>query len=272
MNLAIILSLSTITMQNSSFASQDTSRTSPLSLCLDCNHQGHGDSDNDQSTDYIAGVSDFEGATGSESSGSTQSSCQTPLVSDAESDHLSGSETELSRSSSETSYTVPSEQKQYDIATSMNVFLTQGKELLHVDEKKKPRSESESEIVEYSRNGDIPGIKRLIAQHCDVDETDSNGRTALHVASSLGRVGIVKLLVQSGADVDACSTSGKSPLHEACINGRLDVLQALISEVADLDMGDSNGLSAAHYCALNGEEKCLSLLCNQASFLCALDR
>lgn len=224
------------------------------------------------------GVSDLEGGGTSESYNFTQSSFQTPLVSNARSYLPSDGETEKSRSyepdkgvlgysesesnSAEVSNTCTSKR---DALSSTGVFMTQEKEFPDC-EKTKLKFESDPEILQACMNGDVPVVKNLIAQYCDLTETDSNKRTALHVASSFGRVGVVRLLLLSGADIDACSVSGQSPLHEACSNGRFDVLRVLASEVADLDKVDFNGLSAAHCCALNGETKCLSLLCNQVTF------
>ena len=162
------------------------------------------------------------------------------------------------------SFSFNSSRRGNHVASSISTFLTQTEVFLDM-EKMKLENKSEPEIVQASRNGDIPAIKRLICQYCDMDETDSSQRTALHVASCLGRVEVVKLLVQSGADVDVCSVAGKTPLHEACTCGRFDVVQVLMGVVADLDKGDINGLSAAHHCALNGETECLYLLFKQVN-------
>lgn len=139
-------------------------------------------------------------------------------------------------------------------------FLTQGKQEAQAKVKK-----SGSDLIQAARTGDINAVKTLTASSswCNLNAVDSNGRTALHIACSFGRLEIMQLLVEAGANVDICSSSGQTPLHEACISGRYEILQEMLSEVADLDMVDNNGLSAAHYCALNGEVTCLSLLCNQ---------
>ena len=235
--------------------------------------------ESDLSTYYSASarVSDLNGGGGtSKSSSYTLNSCQTPLVSDAWTDQSSGDESDKSSSdkpddlsvclgsdsNSEVACAGTSRQGQYDDVSSMGFFMTQGKEFPGSG-KQKAKSKSEPGILQASRNGNVPAVKKLIAQCCDLTVTDSNKCTALHFASSFGHAEIVKLLVQSGADLDARSAAGKTPLHEACINGRFNVLRVLESEVTDLDVGDYNGLSAAHWCALNGEVKCLSLLCNQ---------
>lgn len=152
------------------------------------------------------------------------------------------------------------EQSKPSMKFDRDVFLTQGRGNEYVDDLSRT---SESSLIQATKNGDFPLVTNLIAKGCDLDATDSNRRTALHVACSLGRLEITRLLVGGGANVDASSVQGQTPLHETCINGRYAVLQEMVSEVVDLDMVDANGLSAAHYCAMNGEVECLSLLCNQ---------
>ena len=125
-----------------------------------------------------------------------------------------------------------------------------------------------SGVLHAVSSGDMSMLKEELKGETNRSVTDSNHRTPLHVACSLGRLEMVKLFIEMGMNVDACSMIGQTPLHEACIGGRYRVLKLLLSEVSDLDAVDSNGLSAAHYCALNGEVKCLDLLCEQASYAC----
>ena len=120
-----------------------------------------------------------------------------------------------------------------------------------------------SGVLHAVSSGDMSMLKEELKGGETV--TDSNRRTPLHVACSLGRLEMVKLFIEIGMNVDACSMTGQTPLHEACIGGHYSVLKLLLSQVSDLDVVDSNGLSAAHYCALNGEAKCLDLLCEQVS-------
>lgn len=144
-----------------------------------------------------------------------------------------------------------------------NIFLTEGKRIDDSQDRFSKVSDSGPNLIQATKNGDVSLVRKLITKGCNLEATDSNRRTALHLACSLGRLEIVRLLVEGRANVDASSVTGQTPLHEACINGRYGILQEMLSEVADLDMVDSNGLSAAHYCAMNGEVKCLTLLCNQ---------
>ena len=57
---------------------------------------------------------------------------------------------------------------------------------------------------------------RLLIEHgVDVTARDESHSTALHLASSFGRLEIVRLLLEHGADVTAQDVSGRTPLHLA---------------------------------------------------------
>ena len=120
-------------------------------------------------------------------------------------------------------------------------------------------------VIQAVKDGDLGKLRELLKGRQRLNVTDSNRRTPLHIACSLGRQEMVQLFVKIGMNVDACSIVGQTPLHETCIGGHYGILKMLISEVADLDAVDHNGLSAAHYCALNGEVRCLDLLCEQVN-------
>ena len=120
-------------------------------------------------------------------------------------------------------------------------------------------------VIQAVKGGDLGMLRELLNGRHHLNVTDSNRRTPLHIACSLGRQEMVQLFIKIGMNIDACSIVGQTPLHEVCIGGHYGILKKLISEVADLDAVDNNGLSAAHYCALNGEVKCLDLLCEQVS-------
>lgn len=50
--------------------------------------------------------------------------------------------------------------------------------------------------------GDLDGIKELLASGADVNYRDIDNRTALHVAACQGYVDVAKLLLEKGAQVD----------------------------------------------------------------------
>ncbi|XP_049932450.1 integrin-linked protein kinase 1-like isoform X2 [Nymphaea colorata] len=63
--------------------------------------------------------------------------------------------------------------------------------------------------------GDLQGIQELLDTGIDVNSTDIDDRTALHVAACQGRVEIVELLLEHGARLDMQDRWGSTPLADA---------------------------------------------------------
>eukprot|EP00750_Incisomonas_marina_P021587 INCI457.1.p1 GENE.INCI457.1~~INCI457.1.p1 ORF type:complete len:678 (-),score=104.58 INCI457.1:1448-3481(-) len=56
---------------------------------------------------------------------------------------------------------------------------------------------------------------QLILSILDINASDYDGRTAIHVAASSGHLEMVKYLVANGANVDVCDRFGNTPLDDA---------------------------------------------------------
>ncbi len=84
--------------------------------------------------------------------------------------------------------------------------------------------------------GDIDTVKMLLDKGYDVNTSDRNGYTALHLAASSGKTEIVKLLLSKGAFVDAKQFAGYTPLIEAAFGGHRETVKALIEGGANTDM------------------------------------
>lgn len=69
----------------------------------------------------------------------------------------------------------------------------------------------------------------LIKAGARVNDTDANGRTALHYAARCGDERAVEALLGAGACVNDFDTSGWSPLHFAAESGNQAVLRALVA-------------------------------------------
>jgi ankyrin repeat protein len=61
-----------------------------------------------------------------------------------------------------------------------------------------------------------------------IDERDSEGRTALHIATELGDEVLVRLLLGQGADTRVKDAHGRLALHYAVEKGQCEVVEMLL--------------------------------------------
>ena len=94
-----------------------------------------------------------------------------------------------------------------------------------------------------------------------VNFRDVNGRTGLHLASSMGHLETVKFLVSEGANVDAETPDGFSPLMMACINGHFTICKYLLWQNCDISI-NVRGFTALDYAKIKGHEEIVALFDN----------
>lgn len=78
-----------------------------------------------------------------------------------------------------------------------------------------------------ANEGDLEGIEDLLKSGIDVNFSDIDGRTALHIASCQGHRNVVDLLLQRGAAVDTKDRWGSTPLADAIYYKNHDVIKLL---------------------------------------------
>lgn len=74
-----------------------------------------------------------------------------------------------------------------------------------------------SNLCEKASLGDINSLKQLIKEGCNINSTDYDFRTALHLASAIGNKDVVKLLLDNGAKITV-DRFGGLPIHDALRN------------------------------------------------------
>ncbi|CAN4090412.1 unnamed protein product [Withania somnifera] len=102
--------------------------------------------------------------------------------------------------------------------------------------------ESIEALLEAARYDDLDDVMSLASYGVSLDSKDSEGRTALHMASANGHSNIIDYLIRNGADVNASNLEKNTPLHWACLNGHVKVVKSLI-------------LAGASVSALNSHER-----------------
>eukprot|EP01119_Soliformovum_irregulare_P022809 TRINITY_DN786_c0_g1_i1.p1 TRINITY_DN786_c0_g1~~TRINITY_DN786_c0_g1_i1.p1 ORF type:complete len:605 (+),score=125.22 TRINITY_DN786_c0_g1_i1:64-1878(+) len=68
-------------------------------------------------------------------------------------------------------------------------------------------------FVGAARTDDLPRVKQLLSQGCNINSLDPNGQNALHCAALRGNEEMTKFLIQNGADVIRQDNAGRTPLH-----------------------------------------------------------
>ena len=89
-----------------------------------------------------------------------------------------------------------------------------------------------------ARQGDVAGVKALLARGVDINSRFRYGATALWHAAERGHVEVVKLLLASGADVNAKDDFIGPPLVMAAFKGNTEIIKMLLEK-------NSTGLDAA---------------------------
>ena len=85
----------------------------------------------------------------------------------------------------------------------------------------------------------------------DINATDPDGFTPLHLAARSGHANVVAVLLAKGADVNATDHIGETPLHLAANEGRQEIAEKLLAAGADVNAKGDNGwtpMRVASYC------------------------
>ena len=129
-------------------------------------------------------------------------------------------------------------------------------------------------LIRVLKKGEKETAKRLILSGgTDVNAVDSNGVTALIIASAEGYLEIAELLILNGADVNTVAnaknweislfddypTGGRTALMLASGEGHIEIVELLISNGADLNATNSDGATALMYASRAGQTEIVEL-------------
>ena len=159
-------------------------------------------------------------------------------------------------------------------------------------------------LIESAALGDVASVSQSLAKGVDPNVGDYDGRTALHVAATLGQMRVVEALLRSPtALVDVFDRWGKTPLQDASENGHeavatflrahgatvksakaakllctaaaagnIDRLVRLLAEGSDINVSDYDGRTALHLAASEGHAPAVRWLLLHGANAKALDR
>ena len=119
-----------------------------------------------------------------------------------------------------------------------------------------------SPLYHACRNGDTERVRQLLDEGAPVDKKNRHGKTALMVASLLGRTEVVQLLLGKGAAVDEKNKHGRTALMYASEGGRTEVVKLLLGKGAAVDAKDKDGRTALRWAS--GRTEVAKLLATEA--------
>ncbi|WP_370631834.1 ankyrin repeat domain-containing protein [Phyllobacterium lublinensis] len=102
----------------------------------------------------------------------------------------------------------------------------------------------EARLHQAAAEGDVTTIRQLLAAGAKINARDSQGRTALLVATQENDVATATALIDAGADVNAKDNIKDSPYLYAGARGHLEILKLTLSHGADLKSTNRYGGTA----------------------------
>ena len=118
-------------------------------------------------------------------------------------------------------------------------------------------------------------LKLLLENHADsvkIDQKDSGGNTALHLASRNGYSTCVSLLLQKGAKVDEVNRAKGTPLLVAIENAPEELIYSLVRAGADVNAEDGKGATPLLISSFKGRDTLIHNLINNGANVEARNR
>ncbi|CAL4067070.1 unnamed protein product, partial [Meganyctiphanes norvegica] len=116
-----------------------------------------------------------------------------------------------------------------------------------------------TKLHKWAYLGDVSKLKKFIKK-VPIDSGDSEGRSALHLASSQGHADALLFLLGSKGEVEMQDNAGMTPLLRATEKGHIQLVQMLLQKHVDINILDYDGNGAAHLAARTGSTDLLELL------------
>ncbi|MFP3021113.1 MAG: ankyrin repeat domain-containing protein [Wolbachia sp.] len=106
----------------------------------------------------------------------------------------------------------------------------------------------------------------------DVNTTDENGWTPLHLAAWEGQLDDAKLLVKEGADISAENIFGRKPIHVAAENNNTNIIEFFLSKGMNVDDTDRYGRTPLYCASWNGHLGVVKYLVEKGADINAQDK
>ena len=126
-------------------------------------------------------------------------------------------------------------------------------------------------IIDAARADNLATVRKLIAEHAEVNASASDGSSALLWAAYHSNLEMTKALLAAGAEVDAPNHYGVTPLLQASRNGDVPVIQALLDAGANPTRWHAEGETPLMAASRTGRVDAVKLLLARGSFVNGTD-
>uniref|UniRef100_A0A8B9Q3U4 Caskin-2 n=1 Tax=Apteryx owenii TaxID=8824 RepID=A0A8B9Q3U4_APTOW len=143
----------------------------------------------------------------------------------------------------------------------------------------------EQELIQAVKNGDVPGVQKLVAKikaskskllgsakRLNVNYQDADGFSALHHAALGGSLDLIALLLDAQATIDIKDSNGMRPLHYAAWQGRVEPVRVLLRASASVNMASLDGQIPLHLSAQYGHYEVSEMLLQHQSNPCLVNK
>jgi len=121
----------------------------------------------------------------------------------------------------------------------------------------------DDKFLENCRNGNLKETKKLLSRLLfkpEINTTDKDLNTGLHLAIKKGHVELSELLISTGININARNKERDTALHIATNKGNLDIVKLLVSKGALINSKEANEYSALHEAIDQGYPKIAKFL------------
>lgn len=130
------------------------------------------------------------------------------------------------------------------------------------------------EVLDHASSGNLaPFIENILTGTLEVDQMDSRGYTAIHLAVWIqDQESVLKLLDKASCPIDLQSGAGQTPLMMAIIKGNLQLIKLFLDRGADIESKDSLGITPLISAVQSGQISAFYVLLHRGAKIDAKDR